>query len=470
VQVLDFVRPWPDISPLSLRLTSQVGQQSTASFQIRHTGLGGLNWSASVSPGADWLSLPAAGGEVGSGESRAVVVGIDATNLTPGLHEASITLSAAGFPSSVGVVLVGVSVRPSPRLSVEPVSVDLSALLGAQPEAGALTVTNAGGGVLSWTAATDVNWLVVSPSSGALGAGASAALTIAAGTLPSTPGTYIGRITIADPDALDSPRSVDVTLRLEQRAAIGLDRTLVAVTIPAGVDAPDEALLLTNPGGVPLTWTATSDAAWLTVSPTAGTLDGGGTTSTPLTLSVASAALPPGTYAATVSISDPEASNSPLPVTVVLTVDPPAPPALAGLAAVLSVLNDSTCANTGSRFDISMTYSDPNGDVPTAGGRLQGTPLTFDWQFLPDGFSGSTQLDADTSGDGFGGTLTFNLCIAFQVPQNTGVGLTYRLRDTLNQWSPPVSIVLPRPAGANTPPPAPNASIGLQVGGGPGGR
>ncbi|NNK62197.1 MAG: BACON domain-containing protein [Gemmatimonadetes bacterium] len=451
VQTLDFVRPRPEFEPQSLRLNPRQDEQSSSSFRIRYAGADRLAWSASVSPGANWLTLPVASGEVTGGQPQDVAVDIDTSGLNPGSYSASITISAAGFPGPVGTVLVDITFRAAPRLVVTPSTLDFTAVVGTLPEGDNLTVSNAGAGVLAWTASADVNWLSFGPSSGAVGPGGSDDVSVDVVSLPGTPGTYQGQITVADPDAIDSPQTVDVTLDLLERAAIALDRTSVSLSTPSGVSPPDETILLTNPGGLPLAWTASSDASWLTVSPTSGALDPGAT-AVPLTLAVSSTALRAGAYAGTVTVSDPEASNSPRSVVVALTVEPPVAPTLSALSASLRLLNDATCANSGSRFDISLDYDDPNGDVPVSGGRLQGTPLAFDWQFLPAGFSGGLQLDTDTSGDGFSGTLTFDLCVAFQVPENTGVRITYRLRDALTQWSAPVSIDIARPMGANAPP------------------
>ena len=72
-----------------------------------------------------------------------------------------------------------------------------------------------------------------------------------------------------------------------------------------------------------MSWTASDDVLWLSVAPTSGT-NGGTITVTPTT-----AGLSAGTYTATVTVTADGASGSPKTVPVMLTVDPPPPPALA---------------------------------------------------------------------------------------------------------------------------------------------
>ena len=54
-----------------------------------------------------------------------------------------------------------------PALSVTPASLSFSATAGgANPAAKTLSVSNTGGGSMSWTASETVTWLSVSPASG----------------------------------------------------------------------------------------------------------------------------------------------------------------------------------------------------------------------------------------------------------------------------------------------------------------
>jgi hypothetical protein len=76
---------------------------------------------------------------------------------------------------------------------------------------------------------------------------------------------------------------------------------------------PQKVLLIDGKGGR-LHWSATPSASWLTVSPTSGTGDGY------VTIGVNPTGLNAGTYTGTVSITDPDASNTPQEIAVTLEV------------------------------------------------------------------------------------------------------------------------------------------------------
>jgi len=79
-----------------------------------------------------------------------------------------------------------------------------------------IVIGNSGGGTLNWTAATDVSWLNVNPISGT----GSAVVTVAINPSGLSAGTYIGTITISDPNALNTPQLVSVTLNIYNPNAV----------------------------------------------------------------------------------------------------------------------------------------------------------------------------------------------------------------------------------------------------------
>ncbi len=78
--------------------------------------------------------------------------------------------------------------------------------------------------------------------------------------------------------------------------------------------AGPQALLISNTGGGTLNWTAASSAGWLLVYPSSGTGNG------EVSVYVDSTGLAPGTYTSTITISDPDATNSPQSAAAALTV------------------------------------------------------------------------------------------------------------------------------------------------------
>ncbi|UCG46573.1 MAG: right-handed parallel beta-helix repeat-containing protein, partial [Phycisphaerales bacterium] len=76
-----------------------------------------------------------------------------------------------------------------------------------------LTVGNAGGGTLNWTIQHDCAWLTVEPSSGAC-SDQSQQVILAADAAGLGPGAYNCSVTISDPLAVNSPRTINVTLNV----------------------------------------------------------------------------------------------------------------------------------------------------------------------------------------------------------------------------------------------------------------
>ena len=98
--------------------------------------------------------------------------------------------------------------------------------------------------------------------------------------------------------------------------AIGVSPASMSFSATAGGSNPaSQSLSITNTGGGTLTWTASSNASWLSVSPASGTAPSTATVSVNIT------GLAAGTYNGAITITAPGASNTPLSVPVTLTVN-----------------------------------------------------------------------------------------------------------------------------------------------------
>jgi hypothetical protein len=99
------------------------------------------------------------------------------------------------------------------------------------------------------------------------------------------------------------------------RPTIGLERTRINFgAVAAGPATSVQAVTLTNLGAGALNWTAVPGQSWLVVAPGVGS--GAGT----INVSVNAAGLAAGTRQGTISIRDPNATNSPQTLNVTLTV------------------------------------------------------------------------------------------------------------------------------------------------------
>jgi len=434
-------------------------------FTITNSGGGTLNWSASDN--VAWMAVSPSTGSLGSGQALNMTLSVTSANLETGSYQGAVTVQSADAGNSPQVLPVNLTVTRGPEIGLDPLDgLAITVLSGSDPDPSTFTITNSGGGTLNWSAVDDVGWMGVSPSTGSLGSGQSTNVTLSVTSASLEPGSYQGTITVQSADAENSPQVLPVDLTVRQRAMIGLDPTSLSFTVVEGMNPWEQYIQLTNTGGSTLFWTATETASWLSVVPHTGTLwyiEPGGGLSTQLTVNVTSIDLAPGSYGATITFTDPQASNSPQTVTVDLTVVPRTPPTIAKLSYSLRVLNDPTCGNNGSRFDIWFDYSDPDGDVPVIDGVFFGEPVEWTWQFLPDGLSGQATFNTDADGNGYFGTAVMDICIAYQFEGNLSVMETFRLRDEWGLWSNSESITIPRPEGANSPPSDPAATSGSRL-------
>jgi len=126
--------------------------------------------------------------------------------------------------------------------------------------------------------------------------------------------TYHYRVVATN--AFGTTTGMDRTFTTSAPSVIALDRTALnygAIYNSATVTSA-QSVLIQNVGSGPLNWTATDDQAWISVSP------GSGVESNALSVSVDSTGLSVGPHTGTVTVSDPNASNTPQSVAVTLDV------------------------------------------------------------------------------------------------------------------------------------------------------
>jgi len=111
--------------------------------------------------------------------------------------------------------------RPQIRLSRQ--ALNFGALAGgASTKAQSVVVSNAGAGTLNWTAAVDQPWLGVTPASGT-GTGILQVSVNPTGLSAGlTAGAYQGTISVADPNASNSPQTIAVTLTVYAGGGTGI--------------------------------------------------------------------------------------------------------------------------------------------------------------------------------------------------------------------------------------------------------
>src|SRR5207247_219892 len=154
-----------------------------------------------------------------------------------------------------------------------------------------------------------------------------------------------------------SPKTSPVTFTVDPATppTLSVTPTSLAFNGTQGGSSPAaKALSVSNTGGGSMDWTASDGAAWLTLSPTSGT-NSGTVTATPSITGLAA-----GTYTTDITVTAAGANGSPKTIPVTLTVDPPAPPALAVSPASLAFT-----ATVGGASPAAKTLSVTNGGSGT---------------------------------------------------------------------------------------------------------
>ncbi|HEX6481837.1 MAG TPA: hypothetical protein VF043_23595 [Ktedonobacteraceae bacterium] len=299
-----------------------------------------LSWHASVTTtkGGSWLSI---GQKSGTTPAHPLVTA-SISGLSPGTYTGTLIFSSKSGNQTVPVTFI-VARPTSPVLSVGPDAMNFSALPGqSDPPVQIATITNMGGGTLTWSASATTSmggaWLSIAPAPGNLSGGQSASMTVTVKLLQSlTPGTYNGLITIGATDrpgnaAAGSPQSIPITFVVQLPCSIGSTPLALNFTGVVGQSAPTAQSVSVATSGTcanALNWTAStstvSGGPWLAVSPRTGTVSLSAPSSTNIGVSLAG--LPAGTYSGKVIITaidkvTRQKVGTPPSIAITLTVQP----------------------------------------------------------------------------------------------------------------------------------------------------
>jgi hypothetical protein len=192
--------------------------------------------------------------------------------------------------------------------SPQPASLNFASLSGAQPPPQTVQV-NVGGATATWGIETSSAWLTASASS----AFAPGTISVTANTAGLAAGVYNGSVQVFVPGASNSPVTIPVTLTVKS-ASLVVSPGSIAFFGAAGANTPATTLSITNGGTGVLSWTATSDSAWLAMNSNAGSAPSS------VTISANVAGLANGSYNGNIAISSANALNSPVTVPVSLEV------------------------------------------------------------------------------------------------------------------------------------------------------
>ncbi|HTA47574.1 MAG TPA: IPT/TIG domain-containing protein [Bryobacteraceae bacterium] len=244
------------LTPTTLQFAASAGGTAPAAqtIQIANTGTGTLAWTATatVASGGSWLSVTPTSGAAGG--SASVSVSIDGLNA--GTYNGTVQIASPGAsntPQTVAVTLIITGAPPA--LSVTPQTLSFQYTVGgATPDPQSVSITNTGGGTLSWTASASDFWLGASSASGS----GPATLSISVNPANLAAGTYTGTVQINASGAAGSPASVSVTLVVQgtQPAGSVTGAANAASFQPAVASATWFAIFGTNLSATTYSWQA----------------------------------------------------------------------------------------------------------------------------------------------------------------------------------------------------------------------
>lgn len=248
----------------------------------------------------------------------------------PGDFPVTLTVTGSnGSTSSKSQVITAMG----PRLVVNPTTdVMFSGSQGGpfSPANQTYTIANTGNAALHWTVSVNQTWVSVLPASGTTEAGMQTAVTVSINTQANTlaPGTYMATITFNNTDngLGNTTRSVTLTVGAAAPGVLAVSPASgFASSGPQGgpFSPSSQTYTLTNTGEQSISWTASTDKNWISLSATGGTLSPSASTTVTVSINSRADRLKPGARTATVFLNNTTNGNGNTTRTVTLTVTKP---------------------------------------------------------------------------------------------------------------------------------------------------
>jgi hypothetical protein len=319
LQFLEDVEPASiQLSPASITVEAPQGTDASETLTITNPGDLTLSWTASADE--EWIEVSPPSGSLAPGASVDVTVSIASSDLATGDYSGAITVSdptGSADPQNASIDLI---VAPAAVIDLGRTALNFDVLEGSNPASQTFSITNGGGLTLNWVATEQRTWMEVQPVLGSLAPGASVTVTVTVLSEGLDANTYTGNITIEDENASNSPQTVAVSLTVAPVPIIQLDPGTLDFTTDEGQEPADQTFDVRNTGAAELNWSASVDQSWLSLEPASGSVAVGG--SETVTASISTAGLAAGNYTAEITVSDPNANNSPQAMNVTLAIIP----------------------------------------------------------------------------------------------------------------------------------------------------
>ncbi len=288
---------------------------------LRNYGVEDLSWS--ISEDCSWLEVSTSSGVIAFGDQNDVNLGVNISGLPAGFHSCDLTIldpQAINSPFIVSIYLEIIG----PSLSIDSNEFNFTASMETiDPLAQSLRITNlTGGGTLNWSIASDCNWVVAEPNSGAITEGfMDVMLDIDQNNIEY--GHQSCQLIVEAVDANNSPQYVNVNLDVLRPDLAVSPLEFYFETSLEGPNETGQALSIENIGYDTLHWdiNVPNDCNWLKVSAYTGQTDSNEVND--VILSIDHNNINYGIYSCEFTIMDPCAVNSPQVVAVNLEVSRP---------------------------------------------------------------------------------------------------------------------------------------------------
>lgn len=331
---------------------------------------------------------------------------------------------------------------------------------GGNPAVQSFKVKNSGKNTLQYSVSDDADWLSVEPPSGSSsGQLVEHTILINKAGLTARDDGYVATIMIVSDEAYNNPQRVTVSLKLSSQPPPEIWASPLNMVFAAkvGQNPSAQTLRIKNVGEGTLTYEIAWDVPWLTVAPTGGTSAGGEKTHR---VSVGSSTLGEGNYDGTITVSAPDASNSPQFVMVRLRVGTAPPPSTDNR---ISISCSPSSGGTGTTVSVPVSIR----------GNLQaiesfGLELTFDtnlfdyvntkkgsltgsWAFVDGNASGGVVTVGGLAGSGNTIPVGSSGTIAIVTLRVTGAGYSdgHVSQLTIRSYSDDISGMQPKPASTS---------------------
>jgi Viral BACON domain/Carboxypeptidase regulatory-like domain len=317
----------PGARPLAWSLASQAPATATAQLSLLHA----------LGPAGNWLSAAPLSGVVAPGATAAIQVVVRSQSILPGTYTDTLLFTAQGALDSPQAVNVSLTVLPHCGIVTNSGFLSFTAVQGQSTlgtQALSLNATvGCSGEAITWKLAGTPSWVAVTPASGQLRDTTSAVVSVSVNTAGLSPNTYSGQLSFVTGMSTQTvvvKLVVQVPPQSSEEPVMGASPLSLNFSNTQGLPNPTgQVVTITNTGGSPLKWSASSlllTSGWWSAAPTGGTIAPGQTGQ--VTINVTTSKLTPGTYTDQVILSGRDthgnvAPGSPQTITVNLVMQPP---------------------------------------------------------------------------------------------------------------------------------------------------